>query len=59
MISSAKTYCEPATYQQATLSPQAQLWKAAMEKEYNSLMENHTWILVPPPPAGKSFSANK
>ncbi len=24
-------------------------WKMAMEKEYNSLMENGTWELVSPP----------
>ena len=50
MIHTAETYREPATYKQATMSPQAAYWKAAMEKEYDSLMENRTWILVPPPP---------
>ena len=50
MIHSAETYREPATYKQATMSPQAAYWKAAMEREYDSLMENRTWILVPPPP---------
>ena len=50
MIHSAETYKEPATYKQATMSPQAAYWKAAMEREYDSLMENHTSILVPPPP---------
>ena len=32
------------------MSPQAAQWKAAMEREYDSLMENRTWILVPPHP---------
>ena len=50
MIHAAENYREPATYKQATMSPQAAYWKAAMEKEYDSLMENHTWTLVPPPP---------
>ena len=50
MIHYAETYREPATYKQATMSPQAAFWKAAMEREYDSLMENHTWKLVPPPP---------
>jgi hypothetical protein len=50
MIHTAETYREPATYKAATMSPQAALWKAAMEREYDSLMENRTWILVPPPP---------
>ena len=50
MIHVAESYREPATYKQATMSPQAAYWKAAMEKEYDSLMENHTWTLVPPPP---------
>jgi hypothetical protein len=50
MIHTAETYREPATYKQATMSPQAQYWKVAMEREYDSLMENRTWVLVPPPP---------
>ena len=50
MIHTAETYREPSTYKAATMSPQAALWKAAMEREYDSLMENRTWILVPPPP---------
>ena len=54
MIHTAETYREPPTYKAATMSPQAALWKAAMEREYDSLMENRTWILVPPPP-GRSI----
>ena len=50
MIHVAESYREPATYKQATMSPQAAYWKTTMEKEYDLLMENHTWILVPPPP---------
>ena len=50
MINSAETFREPATYTQATMSPQAHYLKIAMERKYDSLMENHTWKLVPPPP---------
>lgn len=50
LVQTTDTYREPTTYKQATMSPQATLWKATMEREYNSLMENKTWILVPPPP---------
>lgn len=50
MVNTAETFREPATYKQATMSPQAGYWKAAREKEYDSLMENRTWVLVPPPP---------
>ena len=50
MIHAAENYREPATYKQATMSPQTAYWKTTMEEEYDSLMENHTWILVPPPP---------
>ena len=50
MIHTAETYREPPTYKATTMSPQAALWKAAMEREYDSLMDNQTWILVPPPP---------
>ena len=50
MINTAETYRKPPTYKTATMSPQAALWKVAMEREYDSLMDNRTWILVPPPP---------
>ena len=39
MIHTAETYQEPATFKQAEMSPQVAYWKAAMEKEYDSLME--------------------
>jgi hypothetical protein len=38
---------EPYTLQEALSSP---VWKAAMNEEYNALMKNHTWRLVPPQP---------
>ncbi|ODV83955.1 hypothetical protein CANARDRAFT_183949, partial [[Candida] arabinofermentans NRRL YB-2248] len=33
-------------FKDAISSPEAGLWKAAMEKEMNSQLENHTWQLV-------------
>ena len=36
----------PKSYNQAINSPEASLWKEAMEKEYSSLIENHTWDSV-------------
>ena len=40
----------PNTYKQAMSSPNHEQWAAAMDKEYNSLIENDTWDLVPLPP---------
>jgi histone deacetylase 1/2 len=37
---------EPRTYQAAMSIPH---WRAAMELEYNALLRNETWTLVPPP----------
>jgi len=44
---------EPLTYKQATRSPQADQWKAAMETEYNALIKMGTWELVPEPKGRK------
>lgn len=41
---------DPQTYPKATGNP---LWEATMDEEYNSLIENHTWDLVPLPPDRK------
>lgn len=35
---------EPTTVQEALSGPQAKFWKNAMEEEYNSLIENCTWV---------------
>lgn len=40
---------EPRTYQEAIDSSESQNWKDAMESEYNSLLQNETWILVEKP----------
>jgi histone deacetylase 1/2 len=42
---------EPSTISEAL---QSSRWKAAMDAEYNALMNNKTWQLVPPP-AGKNI----
>ena len=41
---------EPTTHRQAVQGPHSEQWKAAIEKEYNSLVDNDTWELVTPPP---------
>jgi histone deacetylase 1/2 len=38
---------EPRNYQAAMAVPH---WRAAMELEYQALLRNETWTLVPPPP---------
>ena len=37
---------EPSSYQEAITSTEAFLWQKAMEEEYNSLIENGTWVLT-------------
>jgi hypothetical protein len=37
----------PQTYRQAMASPDAPQWKAALDKEYDSCVEQKVWILVP------------
>lgn len=41
---------DPQTYPEAIGNP---LWQATMDEEYNSLIENQTWDLVPLPPRYK------
>ena len=40
---------EPNNVHEATTGEYSREWKSAMELEYNSLLENDTWDLVPPP----------
>jgi hypothetical protein len=44
---------EPTSVEEALNGPDADQWKAAMDEEYNSLILNHTWKLVPLPPDRK------
>lgn len=39
------TVAIPYTYDEAMTNPQADKWKAAMQEEYASLMENITWMI--------------
>ena len=39
----------PSTYEEAVQSKDAYKWKAAMDKEINTLMDNETWDLTPLP----------
>ena len=39
----------PKSYRQAMASDQTAEWKAAMDKEIDSLMKNETWVLTPLP----------
>ncbi|RVW14006.1 Retrovirus-related Pol polyprotein from transposon RE1 [Vitis vinifera] len=43
-----QTTSEPHTYSQAFKS---EPWVQAMQHEYQALLRNHTWSLVPPPPS--------
>ena len=42
-------YREPTTYKRAICSTNATLWQQTMKKEYNSLIKNKTWDLIPRP----------
>ena len=41
---------DPSNLQQALQGPEAVQWKAALDSEYNSLIQNQTWQLVDRPP---------
>jgi hypothetical protein len=45
-------YFDPHTYNKAVGNP---LWKETMQEEYDSLLENQTWDLVPLPPERNIF----
>src|SRR5262249_50001644 len=48
---------EPSTYEEATRSDDAIKWKQAMDEEYNSLIQNDTWDLVPLPEGRKAIGS--
>ncbi|OWZ13301.1 putative mitochondrial protein [Phytophthora megakarya] len=55
------TVCEllnPTTVQEALASAHAMEWKRAMDDEYESLMENQTWELVPIPTQTRNKPVN-
>ena len=47
---------EPQTYKEAMSSPEAPLWKEAINSEVESILHNHTWELVDLPPGNKIIS---
>ena len=49
---------EPLTYQEAITSEQADLWRAAILEEYDSLIKNETWYLTSLPP-GRTTIKNR
>ncbi|CAI7870722.1 unnamed protein product [Closterium sp. NIES-53] len=48
---------EPATVEEALSGPQKEEWKAAMDAEFNSLIENGTWELVALPEGRRPISS--
>ncbi|CAI7791126.1 unnamed protein product [Closterium sp. NIES-53] len=48
---------EPATVEEALSGPEKEEWKAAMDAEFNSLIENETWELVDLPEGRRSISS--
>lgn len=47
---------DPVTVEEALSSPNASKWQEAMEREYESLLENRTWSLVNLPPDRKPIN---
>jgi hypothetical protein len=47
---------EPQSYKEALSSDHADKWMSAFKEEYESLMENKTWKLVPLPPPKSTAS---
>ena len=45
----------PGTYKEAMKSPQAGLWKAAIQKEFTSLTDNETWVTTTIPKNRKAL----
>ncbi|CAI7774903.1 unnamed protein product [Closterium sp. NIES-53] len=48
---------EPATVEEALSGPQKEEWKAAMDAEFNSLIENGTWELLELPEGRRPISS--
>ncbi|CAI7852745.1 unnamed protein product [Closterium sp. NIES-54] len=48
---------EPATVEEALSGPQKEEWKAAMDAEFNNLIENETWELVELPKGRRPISS--
>ena len=46
---------EPSTFQEAVIAPDGELWKAALDAEYQSQMENKSWVLSKLPAGRKAI----
>ena len=46
---------EPQSFKEAVTSPAGALWKEAINSEFESILQNHTWELVDLPPGCKSL----
>ena len=44
---------EPQSFNEAMSTPEAPMWKEAVNSEIESIMQNHTWELVDLPPRSK------
>ena len=47
----------PVSYKDAISCAEAELWKVAIQDEYDSLMENKTWTIQPLPPGRKPIKS--
>jgi hypothetical protein len=47
----------PNHYEDAINSPEVEKWRVAMQDEYNSLIENNTWTIMPCPPGKKPIKS--
>ena len=48
----------PTCYSEAVSSPDATNWKRAMDNEIDTLINNETYILIPPPPNREIVGGN-
>lgn len=48
---------EPKTYHEAITSTEGPLWKEAIQSEFESILQNHTWELVDLPPGCKPLTS--
>lgn len=47
-------YKEPSNYKEAITSKDSKKWIKAMDEDYQYLMKNKTWVLVPKPPGSNN-----
>nr|GEU98665.1 retrotransposon protein, putative, Ty1-copia subclass [Tanacetum cinerariifolium] len=50
---------EPANYKAALLDPKSKKWLNAMNVEMQSMKDNDVWVLVEPPPNGKTVGSKR